>query len=128
MKLRWKMESLKPILYFPEPLTFYGEGSYALSAVKEIDGTEEFLRLDEGVKNCQSRETFQDCQAREYVRKGLARCGCVPFQIRTYARHVSSVMVQPYQALWLKSPPLPRAGQNSVTIENIHRAILDPWL
>ena len=74
---------------FTEPLTLYGEGSYALSAVKEIDGTKAFLRLDEGVKNCQSRETFQDCQAREYVRKGLARCGCVPFQIRNYARHVS---------------------------------------
>ena len=61
--------------------------------MKEVDGTEEFLRLDEGIKNCQNRESFQECQAREYVRNGLASCGCIPYQIKNYSRSVSNTVL-----------------------------------
>jgi hypothetical protein len=69
----------------------FGGGDYALTAVKEIDGTEEFLGLDEGVKHCQSRETIQECQAREYIKNGLEKCKCTPYQMRNYSKMVSCI-------------------------------------
>ena len=78
------------ILYFDkEPLILFGEGSYALSAVKEISGTDNFLKMDEGVKKCQNRESFQECQATEYLRKGLEECKCTPYEMRNYSKTVS---------------------------------------
>jgi hypothetical protein len=72
-----------------EPLILFGEGNYALTAVKEIDGTEEFLGLDEEIKRCQDRESFQECQAREYIKNGLEKCKCTPYEMRNYSKTVS---------------------------------------
>ena len=69
----------------------FGEGSYALSDVKEIAGTDNFLNMDEGVKKCQNRESFQDCKATEYIRKGLEKCKCTPYEMRNYSKTVSYV-------------------------------------
>ena len=67
----------------------FGEGKYALTDVKEIDGTEEFLGLDEKIRHCQNRETFQQCQTREYIKNGLEKCNCTPYEIRNYSKIVS---------------------------------------
>ena len=74
-----------------EPLILFGEGDYALTVVKEIDGTEEFHGLDEGIKHCQSRETIQECQAREYIKNGLDTCKCTPYAMRNYSKTVSYI-------------------------------------
>ena len=83
-----------------EPLILFGEGNYALTAVKEIDGTEEFLRLDEGIKHCQNRETFQECQAKEYIKDGLVKCKCTPYEMRNYSQTVSCR----FFCIWLFNP------------------------
>jgi hypothetical protein len=43
-----------------------GEGNYALTSVKEIDGTEAFLALDDDIKLCQNKELLADCSSREF--------------------------------------------------------------
>ena len=67
-----------------EPL--FGEGSYALTEVTEVEGTEAYLGLDEEIRHCQNRETFHECQAREYLRNGLAKCNCIPYELRNYSK------------------------------------------
>ena len=54
-----------------EPLIRFGQGNYALTAVSEIFTTEAFLNLDEEIKACQNVESYQTCQAREYINTGL---------------------------------------------------------
>ena len=45
---------------FSEPLLLVGEGSYALTAVKEIHATDEFLGLDINTRKYQTEESFED--------------------------------------------------------------------
>ena len=76
------------VYYFQEPLRLYGSGDYAFTNLKEMEGTEEFLELDEDVKKCQARESVVDCSAREYLESGRKHCGCVPYHLRNYSRTV----------------------------------------
>ena len=65
----------------------YGEGNYALSAVKEVDGTEAFLAMDDKTKQCQNEETLQVCLTNEFLRKGLEECKCTPYSLRDYSKN-----------------------------------------
>jgi hypothetical protein len=100
------------LCFIKEPLKLFGEGSYALSAVKEISGTDNFLKMDEGVKKCQNRESLQECQATQYMRKGLEECKCTPYELRNYSKTVRCVscvlnvkvlcLGNPVHAAWLR--------------------------
>jgi hypothetical protein len=72
-----------------EPL--FGEGNYVLTEVTEIDGTEAFMQLDEGIRHCQNKETFQECQAQGHKTNGQAACQCTPYKIRDYSKTVSCI-------------------------------------
>ena len=61
-----------------EPLVLEGEGNYALTSVKEIDGTEAFLALDDDIKLCQNEETLADCSTNDLMKTRLDLCKCVP--------------------------------------------------
>ena len=60
--------------------TDFRAGSFAMSVLKRMRGTDSFLGLPDEEKNCQI-ETFEDCQTRGYVREVLAQCGCVPWAL-----------------------------------------------
>ena len=45
----------------------YGEGNYALAAVKEVSVTQSFLGLKEEDKKCQNLESLEDCSTRSYL-------------------------------------------------------------
>ena len=64
-----------------------GEGTYALTAVKEIDVTEEFLGLDTETINCQNKELFEDCTTRQYLEKLQQECLCVPYRLRNFTEN-----------------------------------------
>ena len=51
-------------------------GSYAMSVLKRMTGTEGFLELTD--KGCQI-ENFEDCQAKRYVKEVQKQCDCVPW-------------------------------------------------
>ena len=70
------------------PLSVYGRGSYALSSVKEVEGTEEYLKMAERSGQCQNKETHQECGARHFQQL-VQQCGCVPFNLRNFASQVS---------------------------------------
>ena len=54
--------------------------------VKEMDGTDEFLLLDEKARKCGIKESLLECQARLYLWKGVEECGCVPYAIKNYSQ------------------------------------------
>ena len=68
------------------PLSIFGEGNHALSAVKEIDVTEAFLGLDEKTKLCQNEETLEDCWMENYSQEGSNKCKCTPYSLRNYSK------------------------------------------
>ena len=49
------------------PRQMYGEGNYALTAVKEVSVTQSFLGLKEEDKKCQNLESLEDCSTRSYL-------------------------------------------------------------
>ena len=77
------------MFYLKEPLRLYGEGDFALTDVKEMDGTPGFLDLDVGVKMCQNSETVLECKAKAYLNAGKEKCKCVPHHLRSFSSQVS---------------------------------------
>ena len=73
---------------FSAPLVLYGEGSYSLSSVKVIDGTDDYIYMAEKGGQCQDKESYQACLSREYLRQGLDQCSCTPYKFRNYAKGV----------------------------------------
>ena len=55
-------------------------GSYAMTALKKMTGTERFLKQTNMEKNCRSQE-LEDCQAKGYIDRVWKKCGCVPWAL-----------------------------------------------
>ena len=55
-------------------------GSYAMTSLKKMTGTDSFLELPLDKKLCQIG-TFEDCQVQNYAMEVLEQCGCVPWAL-----------------------------------------------
>ena len=60
----------------------YEEGEYALTAVKEIQVTDDFLDIK--TKNCQIKESYEDCTTRSYLQRVELECKCLPYRLRNF--------------------------------------------
>ena len=79
----------------PVPIILYGEGNYALTDIKSIRVTEDFLGLGERTTNCQTEESRADCLTRKYQAKLVDTCHCVPFTMRShYTEKVAGEMMR----------------------------------
>ena len=58
--------------------TGHGPGDYALTAIKEMTGTENFLAWPEHKRGCM-HEKYEKCQMKGFLEESK-RCGCSPFQ------------------------------------------------
>ena len=70
-------------IYIIAPVRLHGEGSYAITDVKEITVSDEFLGLDETIRKCQNIEPFENCTTRQYLDTVKKECKCVPFALNT---------------------------------------------
>ena len=68
----------------PVPITLYGEGNFALTAIKSIRVTAEFLGLGERITQCQTGQSRADCLTRKYLARLLETCHCVPLTISSH--------------------------------------------
>ena len=85
----------------------YGEGMFAMSAVKEIKVTQQFLGLPQvkpnlhfidfiiicsmqDTMNCQNMKTFEDCTTKTHIKALEEDCGCIPFNLQR--NHKKNVM------------------------------------
>ena len=55
-------------------------GSYSMSVLKKVTGTESFLKQTDEEKACRI-ETFEDCHAKSSIDRVQKRCGCVPWAL-----------------------------------------------
>ena len=83
--LSLKTNSLKkgsPRIYIDTlaPFSDFREGKYSLHAVKEMTGTENFMKLPENVKNC-SVEPFELCRVEKYMNTIEKECNCIPWTL-----------------------------------------------
>ena len=68
-------------LHTLSPFTDYRNGSYAMSALKKMTGTDGFLGLPDSAKKCQL-ETFEECNSRKYVDRIGTSCHCTPWALQ----------------------------------------------
>ena len=69
------------IINFLESVVLVGEGEYNLNVVKEIEVTDSYMGLDQDVRGCQNKETYNDCTTKVYIDTVIDTCGCLPFNI-----------------------------------------------
>ena len=55
-------------------------GSFSMTALKKMTGTEGFMKLSDNRKNCASR-SFEDCHTERYIEEVQRQCGCVPWAL-----------------------------------------------
>ena len=73
--------------------TGYRAGSYAISGLKKMTGTDTFLELPDAAKKCKT-ETFEECHAVRYIGEVQNQCGCVPWGLNsTTAQQVNKLLV-----------------------------------
>ena len=89
----------KPI--FLAPITLYGEGAYAISAVKKIEVTDEYLGLDEDVRKCQNLEPFENCTTRQYLQAVQNECNCVLYPMRQFIESLVSFHLIIVYIVWV---------------------------
>ena len=90
----------------------YGEGSYAMSALKKMGGTKNFLEFPDEMKKCQV-EVLEECNYYKYFERVQEECGCVPWGLDKLAAVDSGVS-------GMSLTPLPRCptvvlGSSSVS-------------
>ena len=78
------LENIKPTVSDPVPLAVYGEGNYALTDIKEIKVTDEFLSLGSDITKCKEQQYKADCEASQYLEKVSSICGCAPLQLKHF--------------------------------------------
>ena len=61
-----------------------GEGNYALSVIKEVEVTDDFLGLQLPTRKCQNDEKYEDCTTRKYLTKLENECHCVPYRLKNF--------------------------------------------
>ena len=71
-------------IYIIAPVRLHGEGSYAITDVKEITVSDDFLGLDETIRKCQNIEPLENCTTRQYLDIVKKQCKCVPFALHTF--------------------------------------------
>ena len=57
----------------------FGAGSYAMSALKRMSPTEDFLKLSPTARRC-ANEDQQHCLMKKYLDQKLQECGCIPWE------------------------------------------------
>ena len=70
---------------YSAPVKLYGEGSYAITDVKEVKATDAFLSLDVNTKHCQTKESLDECTSRIYLNKMKEQCQCVSFTLQNFS-------------------------------------------
>ena len=70
------------LVLFLDNVKLSGEGEYNLNILKEVEVTESFNELDEKVRGCQNKETYDECTTRHNIEETRQKCGCLPFAIR----------------------------------------------
>ena len=62
--------------------TTFGSGSFEMSVLKKLTGTESFEQLPDNKKKCQVHKR-EECQTAKYLDQVQAECRCVPWSLNS---------------------------------------------
>ena len=74
--------SFKVVVHTLAQYTTFGPGSYEMSALKKMTGTNSFLQLPEEDKECLVHEK-EECQTQKYLDLVQTECKCIPWALKT---------------------------------------------
>ena len=63
-----------------------GPGSYVMTAMKKMVGTDAYLDLPDETKQCQ-QEVFETCVQKHLVTQAKERCGCLPWTMESHRKY-----------------------------------------
>ena len=75
-------QSFKVFIHTLAQFSTFGSGSYGMSSLKRMIGTQSFKQLPEKQKKC-SVHNREDCQTKKYLDKLQAECNCTPWTLQT---------------------------------------------
>ena len=73
-----------------DPLKLPLESTYNLNSVKTVTVSEDFLTLDENIRQCQDMEQYDDCSTKHFVEQLLNACKCLLTNCRYVICHTSA--------------------------------------
>ena len=60
--------------------------------MKEIKVTDDYLGLDENIRQCQNEEAFERCQTRQYLDAVEMQCKCIPYALKYILKYKSNLV------------------------------------
>ena len=120
--------SAKIYLHTLESFTDYRAGTYALSVLKKMTGTQSFMKLSN--KPCQL-EISEECEMKRYIKEVQKQCGCVPWALSSalslqVAPAVSKVFpLLPRTNFSVHPTPLPATQQSPKALQLVMSPALD---
>ena len=79
---RSQEQSFKVFIHTLAQYTTFGSGSYGMSALKKMTGTESFKKLPVKQKKCLVHNR-EECQTRKYLDQVQNKCKCTPWPLET---------------------------------------------
>ena len=68
----------------PVPIRLFGEGNYAITDIKEVRVTKQFLELDDTTRGCHRNSEMDQCGTTTYLEKLRAQCGCIDNNLKRF--------------------------------------------
>ena len=74
-------QSYKVFIHTLAQTSMFGSGSYGMSALKKMTGTESFYQLPDHQKKCLVHNR-EECQTQKYLDKVQRECNCTPWSLQ----------------------------------------------
>ena len=74
-------QSFKVHIHTLAPHSIFGPGSYAMSSLKKMTGTESFEQLPDSRKKCLVHNR-EECHTQKYLKLVQKECGCTPWTLQ----------------------------------------------
>ena len=78
-----------------EPLQVVGGGNIALTAIKSVDGDENYYKYAAKEKICQNDEQPDICNARQFLNTLHQKCKCIPLELIMLSKVTLKTIVTP---------------------------------
>ena len=76
-------QSFKVFIQTLSQFSILGPGSYGMSTLKRMTGTESFKQLPVHQKKCLVHNR-EECQTQKYMDQVHSKCKCIPWALQTY--------------------------------------------
>ena len=65
-------------------MKLFGEGNYAITDIREVRVTKEFLGLDDATRGCNRNSELEQCETKTYLERAELLCSCIPGNIKRF--------------------------------------------